>query len=207
MQEEMKHKEKRLPSLEFIRLIGLNHMRVSKDALWIINSFNDDRLRDFIEVCSGYSSEARKIIAQSAAKQLVSVEQDKDLEQVINYFVESAPALAPFYNHSKHRFNDQAHADAQIGEWAEIAYREFSEMHYPHHREYIRGHALIFFVTGPSSSRKEAYEDRDLLRWIGANAVELAPHYDLLEEHKTWHRDFLEQLLANSSAPLSAGIL
>lgn len=207
MIDELKRGGRKPPAVEFVRLIGLSHSASAKDALYLINSLDDSLVRQFSETCADYSSEVRNVVAQSIVRQIASVDDHENLDQLINYYVEAAPALAPFYLQPKHRFNDQRHADKQIGEWSEVAYREFCETPYSHRREYIRGHALILFVTGPSAPRREAYRDEELLRWIGANAVALGEHYEFLEEHKTWHRDFLEKLMTGEPKPLLGGML
>lgn len=193
-----------LPALDFVRMIGLDRMKKSKDVIWLVHSLNDDSLLRSIEVCSGYSADVRRVVAQSIARGSNA----DDFEQLVNYHVEAAPALAPFMNHPKHRFNDQRHADYQIGEWAESTYRHFNEeTPYPHHRNLIRGHALIFYITGPSAPRNAACRNRELLEWIGRNAIELGEQYDTLEERKIWDKEFLQQLLNAPAKSLQEGIL
>jgi hypothetical protein len=192
------------PALDFVRLIGLDRMKNSNDVIWMVHSLNDDSLLRFTEVCSGYDEDVRRVVAQAIAR---NTDAD-DFEQLVNYHVEAAPALAPFMNHPKHRFTDQRHADFQIGEWAEIAYRHFNEdTPYPHHRSLIRGHALICYITGPSAPRDAACSNRELLEWIGSHAIELGEQYDTLEERKIWDKEFLEQLLNAPAKSLQEGLL
>jgi hypothetical protein len=197
-----------LPALDFLRATGIKRSSIAKDAVWLVNSLSDSLLRHLTEVCSGYSDEDKYVVAHSIRFALsVSDENDDDFGDFFTYLVEAAPALAPFFNDPKHRFHTQEHKDAQIGEWAMNSYYGFCKTPYTFHRDYIRGYALIFFITGPSAPRNAATSDAELLRWIGSNAVELGEHYPFLEEHKTWNRDFLEQLLDGSSKPLTAGLL
>lgn len=198
------HAEGTPPALDFVRMIGLPRMKDSKDAVWLVNSLNDDTLQKFVEVCSGYTPEVRMVVAQSIARGTTV----DDLEQLIHHHVEAAPALAPFYNHPKHKFNNQRHCDLQVGEWSEIVYRHFTEQTpYPYQRSLIRGHALVFFVTGSSAPRIAAYRNKELLQWIGEHALELGEHFDTLEERKIWDRDFLEEILNGPSKALHSGLL
>lgn len=194
--------------LDFLRVIGLKRSGIAKDAVWLINSLNDSLLRHLTEVCSGYSDDDRYVVAQSIREALsVSQKDDDDLGDIFTYLVKAAPALAPFFNDPKHRFHTQQQKDKQMGEWAMHSYFGFCDTPYTFHRDHVRGYALIFFITGPSAPRDAACNNKELLRWIGAHAVELGEHYAFLEEHKTWDRDFLEQLLGSSSKPLATGIL
>lgn len=196
------------PALEFLRVIGLKRSEIGKDAVWLINSMNDDVLRKLTSVCSEYNLTDKYVVSRSILFAVLVTEQgDDDLENIFTYLVEAAPALAPFFNDPKHRFVDQSFKDAQIGEWAFNSYREFNETPYTFHRDYVRGYALIFFTTGPAAYRDAATSNPELLSWIGSNAVELGESYGFLEEHKKWDKDFLEQLLSNPSKPLAGGIL
>jgi hypothetical protein len=208
MRDEDKVADGKPPALDFLRATGIKRSDIAKDAAWLINSVNDSIIRHLTEVCSEYSDTDKHVVAQSIRFALsVSDHDDDDFGDFFTYLVEAAPALAPFFNDPKHRFHTQQHKDAQIGEWAMNSYYGFCKTPYTFRRDYIRGYALIFFITGPSAPRNAACGNAELLAWIGAHAVELGAHFPFLEEHKTWDRDFLEQLLDNSSKPLAAGIL
>lgn len=208
MKDEAKGADGKLPALDFLRVMGLKRSDIAKDAVWLINSLSDSLLRQLTQVCSEYSDEDKYVVAQSIIFALsVSDHDDEDFSDYFTYLVEAAPSLAPFFNDPKHRFNTQQQKDTQIGEWAMNSYYGFCKTPYTFHRDYIRGYALIFFITGPSAPRDAACRNAELLKWIGANAVELGSHYAFLEEHKVWDRDFLDQLLGSSSKPLSVGIL
>lgn len=200
------NQEVTVPALVLINTLRLRNYHGYDDIASFLHAIRRDTIMDLLDTCSGYSAETLEIVALGALHGLRCGDR-LNPESFMEYMVSAAPILRPFLTHQKHRFHESTHRDRQIGEWSLVAYDQYRDIFPYPSKELARGHALLVYITGSSAPRNRAFSDRELMVWIGENADALVEHYDTLEEHKVYDREFLQGLLKSSSVPLVNGML